>query len=41
MMEIYISKYVRGYFLNLSDINTETYYCDKVHVFQSKELKKS
>ena len=27
-----------GFALNLSNINTETNYCDKVHIFQSKDL---
>ena len=40
-MEIHISKYIKGYFLNLSNINTETHYCNKVHVFQSKEFKRA
>ena len=32
---------MRGHFLHLSNINIETPSCDKVHVFESKELKKA
>ena len=39
-MEIYIQIY-QTVFLHLSNINIEPHYRDKVHVFQSKELKKA
>ena len=39
-MEICIQIY-QGCFLHLSNINIETHYCDKVHVFQSKELQRA